>query len=174
MACRGVRGATTAESNSRHDILRATRQLEDTRALFTETAEDLNGIIGDPEWVGKFNFSYYRGPLAINYGGNYIGTSDTTRLLPGDGTIQYFGQTYDAVMYTDSVIYHNISVSYEWEGTGISALIGVSNFTAEKPPQVTTQGGTDEEINYVGNSVFYSQYDWFGRRAYLNLTWNFD
>lgn len=154
--------------------LRATRQLEDTRALFAETAEDLNGNIGDPEWVGKYNFSYYRGALAINYGGNYVGSSDTTDLLPGDGTIQYFGETYDAVMYTDSVIYHNISVSYEWEQSGITALVGVSNFTGEDPPQVTTQGGTDAEIDYVGNSVFYSQYDWFGRRAYLNLTWSFD
>lgn len=154
--------------------LKATRQLEDTRALFAETAEDLNGTIGDPEWVGKYSFSYYRGPLSVNYSGNYIGSSDSTRLLPGDGTIQYFGETYDAVMYTDSVTYHNISVSYEWEGTGITALVGLSNFTDENPPQVTTEGGTDEAIDYVGNSVFYSQYDWFGRRAYLNLTWNFE
>jgi iron complex outermembrane receptor protein len=154
--------------------LRATRQLEDTRALFAETAEDLNGAIGDPEWVGKYNFTYYNGPLAINYGGNYIGSSDSTRLLPGDGTIEYFGETYDAVMYTDSVIYHNISASYEFGDTGITALIGVANLTDEKPPQVTTEGGTDAEIDYVGNSVFYSQYDWFGRRAYLNLTWEFE
>jgi iron complex outermembrane receptor protein len=52
-------------------------------------------------------------------------------------------------------------------------LIGVSNFTGEDPPQVTTAGDTDAEIDYVGNSVFYSQYDWFGRRAFLNLTWDF-
>lgn len=154
--------------------LRATRQLEDTRALFVETAEDLNGTIGDPEWVGKFNFSFFRGPLAINYGGNYIGSSDSTRLLPGDGTIQYFGETYDAVMYTDSVIYHNFSISYDWGDSGVTTLLGVANFTGEDPPQVTTQGGTDAEINYVGNSVFYSQYDWFGRRAYINVVWDFE
>jgi iron complex outermembrane receptor protein len=153
--------------------LRATQQREDTRALFAETAEDLNGSIGEPEWVGKFNFSFYRNRLSFNYGGNYVGSSDSTGLLPGDGTIQYFGETYDAVLYTNSVLYHNISVSYEWEGTGVTALIGVSNFTGEDPPQVTTAGDTDAEIDYVGNSVFYSQYDWFGRRAFLNLTWDF-
>ena len=103
-----------------------------------------------------------------------MGSSDTTDRLPGDGTIQYFGETYDAVMYTDSVIYHNISVSYEFGQSGITALVGVSNLTDEKPPQVTTEGDTDAEIDYVGNSVFYSQYDWFGRRAYLNVTWEFN
>jgi hypothetical protein len=66
------------------------------------------------------------------------------------------------VLYTNSVLYHNISVSYEWEGTGVTALIGVSNFTGEDPPQVTTQGDTDAEIDFVGNSVFYSQYDSLG------------
>ncbi len=41
-------------------------------------------------------------------------------------------------------------------------MLGVANFTGEEPPQVTTEGGTSEEIDFVGNSVFYSQYDWFG------------
>jgi iron complex outermembrane receptor protein len=154
--------------------LRATQQVEDTKGIFFETAEDLNGTIGDPEWVGKFNFTFNRGPLAINYGGNYVGSSDSTRLLPGDGTIQLYGVTYDAVLSTNSVFYHNISVSYEWEDTGITAMLGVANFTGENPPQVTTEGGVDEEIAYVGNSVLYSQYDWFGRRAYLNLIWSFE
>jgi len=53
-------------------------------------------------------------------------------------------------------------------------LLGVSNLTGEDPPQVTTEGGTSEEISYVGNAVFYSQYDWFGRRVFLNLTMSFD
>ena len=153
--------------------LQASRQLEDTRAIFADTSEDLNGRIGDPEWVGLFNVSLARGPLSFFYSGNYVGTSDSTDLLPGNGTIQYFGTTYDAVLSTDSVVYHNFSVSYEWADRGIKALIGVANLTAEDPPQVTTQGGTDAEIDFIGNSVFYSQYDWFGRRIFANLTYTF-
>lgn len=153
--------------------LRASRQLEDTRAIFTDTAEDLNGLIGDPEWVGVFGVSLDRGPWGLFYSGNYVGSSDTTRKLPGDGTIEYFGTTYDAVLFTDSVVYHNFSVSYEWANQGISAVLGVANLTAEDPPQVTTEGGTDAEIDYVGNSVFYSQYDWIGRRVFLNVTYEF-
>ena len=78
------------------------------------------------------------------------------------------------VMYVDSVIYHNVSLSYDWEDKGLRVMLGVSNLAGEDPPQVTTEGGTDEAISYVGNSVFYSQYDWFGRRVFLNLTMNFD
>jgi hypothetical protein len=29
-------------------------------------------------------------------------------------------------------------------------------------------------LNTIGNSAFYSQYDWYGRRAFLNFTMNFD
>jgi hypothetical protein len=31
-----------------------------------------------------------------------------------------------------------------------------------------------DEVDVVGNSVFYSQYDWFGRRVFMNMTFNFD
>jgi hypothetical protein len=38
---------------------------------------------------------------------------------------------------------------------------------------VTSQG-TGSVLETVGNSAFYSQYDWFGRRTFLNVTMNFD
>ena len=154
--------------------LKASRQIEDTRAIFDETGEDLNGTIGDPKWVGEFNVSLLKGPWSIYYGGNYVGTADTSRLLSDDETIRYLGVTYDAVMHTSSVVYHNLSVSYDWEDQGLRVLLGVANLTAEDPPQVTTIGGTDEEVQYIGNSAFYSQYDWFGRRVFLNLTMSFE
>jgi chorismate mutase len=51
MLCRGVRGATTADSNTRDDILTATRQL---LALMIR----INGI--EPEYVGSATFSLTR------------------------------------------------------------------------------------------------------------------
>src|SRR4029078_13717282 len=51
MLCRGVRGATTADSNSRDDILAATRQL---LALLIR----VNGI--EPEFVASAVFSLTR------------------------------------------------------------------------------------------------------------------
>lgn len=152
--------------------LKASQQKEDTRALFIDTAEDLNGLVGDPEWVGTFNVSFIRGPLSFYYGGNYIGSSDSTRDL-GQDTVTYFGETYDAVLATDSVIYHNFSVAYNWERQGIRMLVGIANVGDEEPPQLTTHN-TSAVLNMIGNAAFYSQYDWYGRRAFLNFTMNFD
>ena len=85
----------------------------------------------------------------------------------------YFGVDYDAVLSTDSVFYHNFSVSYDWEEMGLKLLAGVANFTDEEPPQVTAYG-TGGVLNVVGNSAFYSQYDWYGRRYFVNATFSFD
>jgi iron complex outermembrane receptor protein len=154
--------------------LQATRQLEDTRAIFSETKEELNGLIGDPKWAGEFNVSFYRGPLAVNYSGHYVGTSDSRSLIRDDETILLFDTRYDAVMHTDSVVYHNLSVSYDFEDEGLRVLLGVANLTAEDPPQISNVTAVTDEVDVVGNSVFYSQYDWFGRRVFANLTWTFD
>jgi iron complex outermembrane receptor protein len=154
--------------------LQATRQLEDTRAIFTETAEELNGFIGDPRWVGEFNVSLFRGPLSIYYGGSYVGSSDSTSLVRDDETVTLFGTVYRGVMHTRPVVYHNLSVSYDLEDQGIRLLVGVANLTAENPPQISNMTAVTDEIDMVGNSVFYSQYDWFGRRVFMNMTFNFD
>lgn len=151
--------------------LEANRQLEDTRAIFEETAEELNGLVGDPEWVGEFNVSWARGPFDVYYSGRYVGSADSTRDL-GQDTVTYRGETYRAVLSVDSVTYHNLSFAYNWDDVGIRALVGVANLTDEEPPQVTTQG-TGAVLDTVGNSAFYSQYDWLGRRFFANLTYSF-
>ena len=152
--------------------LDANRQLEDERALFEETKEDLNGLVGDPEWVGDFNVTYARGPLELFYSGRYVGSADSTRDL-GRDTVTYRGETYDAVLDVDSVTYHNLSVAYNWDDLGIRALVGVANMTDEEPPQVTAQG-TGAVLDIVGNAAFYSQYDWLGRRFFANVTYTFE
>jgi iron complex outermembrane recepter protein len=48
----------------------------------------------------------------------------------------------------------------------------VSNLMDEAPPRVTTLA-TDAAVETVGNSAFYSQYDWYGRRYFVNLTMEF-
>ena len=52
------------------------------------------------------------------------------------------------------------------------ALIGVSNVTDEAPPRMTAED-TSNEVDILGNAAFYSQYDWFGRRYFVNLTVDF-
>ena len=152
--------------------LAATRQLEDTQELFLGKVEDLNGLVGDPKWVGDLKLTLERGPLAVFYGGNWIGDTDSTR-ENNKSTVTYRNNEYDAILTTDDVIYHNLSVSYDFEDHGVTALVGVANLTDEEPPRVTTQG-TGDTFDTVGSVAFYSQYDWFGRRVFANVTFSFD
>jgi iron complex outermembrane receptor protein len=48
----------------------------------------------------------------------------------------------------------------------------MSNAFDQKPPNVTTLNLG--ELNTAGVSAFYSQYDWLGRRFFLNLTKSFE
>jgi iron complex outermembrane recepter protein len=150
-----------------------TFQEADDRALFANTLEELNGLVGDPDWVGNLNLSYDWGPWSFFWGMNFIGSSSNEAHYfdrnPFPQT--YRGEPVDIVLSTDTVIYHAVSVSRTFEDSGILARLGVANLLDEEPPRVTTLDLG--EVNTIGNSAFYSQYDWLGRRFFLQLTKTF-
>ena len=45
-----------------------TFQEEDVLAYFAQTPEDLNGLLGDPEWVGHLNLTFSRGSMVVLLG----------------------------------------------------------------------------------------------------------
>jgi iron complex outermembrane receptor protein len=148
-----------------------TRQVEDFQALFEETAEDFNGLVGDPKWVAQTRVTFERDAWTFFWGGNYIGTSSSAERFGGD-TITYRDVVYDAKLGTDAVWYHQFSASYEMDN-GLRILAGVANAFDKHPPQLTrVQTGT--EFDMVGNSLLASQYDPLGRRFFLNLTMTFE
>ena len=149
--------------------VKANRQLEDTLAVFTEDPDDLNKVIGDPEWVGQYSISLARGDWEVYYGGRYVGEASDQRFFSDDmSTI--FGEPVRQVLDVDSVLYHSLSASYTFDDLGLRVLVGVANLTDEEPPQVSNWG---QNIS-IGNAVFFSQYDWLGRRAFMNVTLDFD
>jgi outer membrane receptor protein involved in Fe transport len=150
-----------------------TFQEADERALFVTTVEELNGLVGDPDWVGRLNLTYDRGPWSFFWGVNFIGSSsnDAHYFDSNPFPQTYRGEPVDIVLETDTVIYHAASISREFENVGINARLGVSNLFDEEPPRLTTLNLG--EVNTIGNSAFYSQYDWLGRRFFLNVTKTF-
>jgi len=151
-----------------------TFQEEDVRALFADTPEELNGLVGDPDWNGRLNLTFDRGPWSFFWGVQFIGSSSNQqRYLERNGadTATIYGEEVRIVVETDDVIYHSASVKREFEDWGLTALLGVANVFDEEPPRVTTLNLG--EVDTVGNSAFYSQYDWVGRRFFLNLTKKF-
>jgi iron complex outermembrane receptor protein len=153
--------------------LEANRQIEDQFSVFTDDPDDLNKIVGDPEWVGQYSFSLARGAFEMFYSGRYVGQASNERFFSDNVTTGaiFDGETVRQVFDVDPVLYHALSAGYTYDDLGLRVLVGVANLTNEEPPQVSTVG---TNVSTVGNSAFYSQYDWLGRRAFMNLTWNFD
>jgi iron complex outermembrane receptor protein len=149
--------------------LQASKQLEDeTQLLPGSTPEDDNGLAGDPEWVGNFDATLKTGPFEFYYGLRYVGeTSNVARFGSQAQTYQFENVHY--VLSTDEVIYHNISVAIEPD-EGLNVRLGVSNVLDEKPPLVTD---LSSEFDTVGSVALYSQYDFFGRTVFLNVTKKF-
>ena len=151
--------------------LKATRQVEDVQALFEDTAEDFNGRIGDPEWVGESQVTLLRDNWQFFWGMDYIGTSNSEEEL-GGSIVTYRGVDYRAVRFTEAVYYHAFSVAYRFD-TGLTLLGGVANAFDEAPPRLTLiQSGN--EYTMVGNALLASQYDPIGRRYFVNLTYTFE
>ncbi|MCH7571667.1 MAG: hypothetical protein IH891_01995, partial [Planctomycetes bacterium] len=150
----------------------ATRQLEDTKGISSAAVEEINGRVGDPELVGDWNVTLDRGAWSFFYGGNYIGTSSDEEHF-GSNIVTYRGVQYRAVLNTEAITYHSFSVQYTFDNYGLTALVGIANAFDEEPPQLTRQG-TDAEYTMIGNAVLASQYDWLGRRFFLNLKLRFD
>ena len=152
-----------------------TLNFEDTVALFDNTEEDKSGLAGHPETVGNFNATLNKDNWAFTWGLSYIGETDNTerfRRTNGQTTVEDSTGVERAIkLVADSRVYHSLSASYAFDN-GVTLLAGVANATDEAPPRVTARL-TSNEVDVVGQSAFYSQYDWLGRRYFVNLKMEF-
>jgi len=155
----------TLSVNTQHSF-----QIEDKISLFPNSAPiDTNGEAGDPKWVGELNFTLDKGPWSFFWGMDFVGETSNVKSYGGT-TGTYFGTPVFFKLETEATTYHNVSLSRELP-YDIDVRVGVSNLFDEHPPAVTTLGLG--EYNTVGTSAFYSQYDWLGRRAFVNFTKKF-
>lgn len=145
-----------------------TIQTEASRELFPGNFEDTNGELGEPEVVGRMYTYYDHGPWSFFWGVNHIDSTSNVKSF-GSNTATYRGETVNVVLEAPSMTYNAFSVTRSFENAGVRAVLGVANAFDRKPPQLTTLNLG--EVDTVGRSAFYSQYDWLGRRFYLNLIW---
>ncbi len=112
------------------------------------------------------NWSFFWG---VRFVGDVSNTEDE-----GGPEAQYWGDTVYRVLEADALEYHDLSVTYHMDSIGLSAIVGVSNALDQEPPQVSTFGGLGGPLRTAGRTAMYSQYDWLGRRYFVNFTFSFD
>ena len=158
-------------------LAQMTWQLKDKLELFEGSKVELNGTVGDPRWVGDFNLSWNKGPWTVVYGLDVIGSADNkedlleapARTLPDLDVPPW--RTVCPDVSVPAVDYHSLSVT-RTVGEKFQITLGAAKIFDKKPPRVSTvfNGG----IAVLGQvPVFGSQYDYLGRRLFLNVRGNF-
>ncbi len=148
--------------------LQSTWQLEDTVEKFAGTVEDTNGYVGDPDWTGQLNFRLTRGDWTGFWGIDMIGKASDAEFYANSRAATATTPQLFYKIHTEFTAYHSVSLRKkfdQWELLG-----GVANVFNEAPPAVSyLQGNYDT----VGASVLSSQYDYIGRRVFMNITARF-
>jgi iron complex outermembrane recepter protein len=148
-----------------------TLQFEDTLALFDNTEEDHAGEAGHPDWVGNLNFTLERDLWSFFWGITHIAETDNYASF-GTSTAGWYDDTLvDLDLTAEATTYHHTSVSREFE-SGLTARFGVANVLDEEPPRMSSYT-TGAEVSVLGEVAFYSQYDWYGRRYFLDVSMAF-
>ncbi|MFN9634827.1 MAG: TonB-dependent receptor domain-containing protein [Erythrobacteraceae bacterium] len=163
----------------------------DSRLLPTSPVLNENGFVGSPKWVGDFraNWSHPSG-FSLFYGMNVIGAADSRELFDrgrptAGGCLRSFNNQGTASTADDlpiygvycpdldvpATFYHNISVTQEVAEGRFTITAGVSNLFDTRPPRVSVLNGNN--ISMLGPVVAASQYDFVGRRGFVNVSMKF-
>lgn len=164
---------------------------DESQLLPTSPLLNENGFIGSPRWVGDFraNWAHPSG-FSLFYGVNVIGSASNRELFDrgrptANGCLNSFNNQGTASTADDlpiygrycpkldvpAVFYHNISVTQEIADGRFSITAGVSNLFDTRPPRVSVLNGNT--IPTLGPVAAVSQYDFVGRRAFVNVSTKF-
>jgi iron complex outermembrane receptor protein len=158
----------------------ATYQLKDRIAVFRDVVVNNNGTIGDPKFVADINLTW-RTPnkWTFFWGTEIYGSASNERLykdrhggsLCHESSPSAIWGDYCVMLKVPTTFYHAASVSKDF-GLGIEATLGMRNIFNTKPPRVSTIGGGGLP-SLIGPVDGTSQYDFLGRRIFLNVTKKF-
>lgn len=155
-----------------------TWQTKDTVALFDNTVIDDNGEAGEPKWVGDFNLAWEKDDWTLFYGLDVTGGTsdleDLKRTLGGGRTCRTSifrpGPQFCPDVRLSPTFYHSASVTYRMNEE-FQITLGMANILDTKPPRAST---VFSGISAIGQApAFGSQYDYFGRRLFLNVRGRF-
>lgn len=165
-------------SGSLDFLANATFQRRNTFALFEDTETSSLGEAGFPKFVGDFNVNWRSntGGWSVFYGLDVYGkTSDDEDFIDANGTLCPTFVTYGQVCVSTKVpatFYHAASITKEINDR-FEITLGMSNILDTRPPSRVTTLNLQELPPLLGPVVATSQYDFLGRRMFLNVTTRF-
>lgn len=130
------------------------------------TATQLNDRIGYPDWVASASARFDRGDWTFFWNMDFVPESSNDRLFASNqGT--YLGQT----VYFDRTVeaYQNHSFSVRKQADDWTFQVGIRNVFDHYPNPTSSSGGG----RGAGNIPLASQYDYLGRRAFINISRRF-
>ena len=150
-------------------LAQATLQTKDTITTLDEF-DDLNGEVGDPKFTADVNLVWNYDDWSFFYGLDLIGKSSTVEQYVEDNGglcqetgdfIPVYGGPFCVRPFTGTKLYHSASITKEFLDR-FEITAGVANIFDTRPPEVSG-------VTEIGNSPFVSQYDWLGRRLFVNF-----
>lgn len=161
---------------------------DDTRLLPTSPLTSTNGEAGSPKWVGDFRATWnHPSGFSLFYSMNVIGaTSDQgdfdarnggpcltsfNRQDPGPADDLPVYGTYCPDLTLATTFYHNVSVSQEIADGRFEITAGIRNLFDTRPPRLSVLNGS--QVTTLGPVAYASQYDFSGRRIFVNVSAKF-
>ena len=162
-------------------ISQMTWQTKDTVALFEGTTENYNGEEGEPKYTGDLNFIWDKGDWSFLWSIDYFAsTTDIADLRDATGLDDACGVTdgshvgaYCVDVVAERKIYNSASISKTFKDEQFKVILGVANLFDTEPPKISEFGVNRRQVSNVGMVPYQSQYDFVGRRVFLNLKASF-
>ncbi len=158
-------------------VSQMTWQLKDTVALFAGTVENFNGEEGEPKFTGDLNFLWKKDDWRFLWSIDYFGsTSDLEDFTNATGSVDGCGVAdtthptpYCVDIVAERKIYNSASIAKSFRDNQFEIVFGVANLFDTEPPRISEFGVNRRQVTNVGAVPYQSQYDFVGRRAFLNL-----
>ncbi|WP_285711824.1 TonB-dependent receptor domain-containing protein [Erythrobacter oryzae] len=164
---------------------------DESQLLPTSPVLNENALVGSPRWVGDFRANWeHPSGFSLFYGVNVVGSASSRELFDrgrptANGCLRSFNNqgtadpaddlpiygTYCPDLDVPATFYHNISITQEIADGRFTITAGVSNLFDTRPPRVSVLNGNT--IGMLGPVVAASQYDFVGRRGFINVSTKF-
>lgn len=125
----------------------------------------LHDRIGNPRWVARLNARLDRNDWTFFWSTDIVAPVDNNHLFTSE-TGTYFGETVYFQREVDMYVTHSASARYQMDQWTLQA--GLQNIFDTYPNITSSSGGG--RVTGWGNVPRSSQYDYLGRRAFVNIS----